>query len=92
VTPQQLQHRRLALGLTRAEFAAPLGIAANEILRWERGMLPMPSGFVLELAVAYVELCFEATAGEGSASARIADRRIESAIPSSDEQRAAISA
>ncbi len=33
----ELRARRRALGLTQAELAAALGIAANTIARWERG-------------------------------------------------------
>ncbi len=59
MTPAQLRHYRSELGLTRSEFGELLGVSAGEVLRWERGIPPMPDSFVLALAVAYVQLCVE---------------------------------
>jgi transcriptional regulator with XRE-family HTH domain len=60
MTPHELRRRRIALGLSYSAFAAPLGISPDEIVRWETSASPLPTAFVIELAVAYVELCVEA--------------------------------
>lgn len=58
MTPGEFRARREAMGLTHAAFAAHLGVAVMDVIRCERA--PRHDPFLLELAVAYVELRVEA--------------------------------
>jgi len=59
MTPHHLRQQRLALGLSSSRFAHTIGISPDDVMRWERGLAPMPPPFVIELAIAYVALASE---------------------------------
>jgi transcriptional regulator with XRE-family HTH domain len=49
-----LRAERRRRGLTQAELASALGVAANTVARWERGEMPTP-GPMLDLAMRAIE-------------------------------------
>ena len=58
MTPGEFRARREAMGLSHAAFAAHLGVSVIDVIRCERA--PRYDPFLLELAMAYVELRVEA--------------------------------
>lgn len=65
-----LKARRETLGLTQAQLADKLGIAANTIARWERGEREPEGGNMLDLALRYLEL----SQSRGGQIAKLASR------------------
>lgn len=60
ITGAILRQRRLALGMSRTELAAHLGVDWNSLARWERG--DMRIGHPIILALAMDHLAHEAPA------------------------------
>lgn len=54
MTGVDLRNRRRALGLTQAELAEYLGVAANTVARWERGAR-IPAERSISLALSAIE-------------------------------------
>lgn len=42
MTPDELKHIRLSLGLSQARLAECLGVRSNTVYRWEAGIHPIP--------------------------------------------------
>ncbi len=79
MTVARLSHLRAKFGLTRAEFGELLGVSAADVLRWERGIPPIPDDFAVAFAAAYVQLCAEAE------SRRRSERRRPEAEPRGEQ-------
>jgi len=55
VTPTELLAFRERLGLSQAKLALALGVSANTLARWERGVLTIQHPRLIELALRQLE-------------------------------------
>lgn len=56
MTQQELKDTRLSLGLSQAQLADALGVAANTVSRWEQGTLTIQHPKILWLALRQLEI------------------------------------